>query len=103
MARLKRNTPVEIHCENGPEFIGSEFVSGAKTKNIRINYIRAGNPLQNAYIELHNRTIKFSLAKASTCSIHWNKCGIMQQSGFGFTITNDCIKRTMVRRLIMPA
>jgi len=60
MARLKRNTPVAIHCENGPEVIASEFVSWAKAKNICINYIQAGNPLQNAYVELHNRTIKFS-------------------------------------------
>jgi putative transposase len=76
MARLKRNTPVEIHCENGPEFIGSEFVSGAKTKNIRINYIQAGNPLQNAYIELHNRTIKFSLAKQALVRFTGTSAGL---------------------------
>jgi len=55
-----RDTPVTIRCDNGPEFISNEFVEWAKSKNIRIDYIQPGNPQQNAYIERHNRTIRFS-------------------------------------------
>ena len=55
-----RDKPVAIRCDNGPEFISSEFVNWAKSKNIRIDYIQPGNPQQNAYIERHNRTMRFS-------------------------------------------
>ncbi|GHA21228.1 hypothetical protein GCM10008090_34010 [Arenicella chitinivorans] len=55
-----REKPVAIRCDNGPEFISNEFVEWAKSKNIRIDYIQPGNPQQNAYIERHNRTIRFS-------------------------------------------
>lgn len=55
-----RETPVAIRCDNGPEFISHEFVAWAKSKNIRIEYIQPGNPQQNAYIERHNRTIRYS-------------------------------------------
>ena len=36
-----------------------------------------------------------SVGSANTYLIHWNKYKTMQQSGFGFTITNDHIKLTV--------
>lgn len=55
-----RAKPTVIRCDNGPEFISHEFTKWAESKKIRIEYIQPGNPQQNAYIERHNRTIRYS-------------------------------------------
>lgn len=55
-----RSKPIAIRCDNGPEFISNEFTHWAKQHGIRIDYIQPGNPQQNAYIERHNRTIRYS-------------------------------------------
>jgi len=55
-----RKKPTVIRCDNGPEFISHEFTQWAKRKEIRIEYIQPGKPQQNAYIERHNRTIRYS-------------------------------------------
>ena len=55
-----QSKPIAIRCDNGPEFISHEFTNWAKQYGIRIDYIQPGNPQQNAYIERHNRTIRYS-------------------------------------------
>ena len=55
-----RAKPLAIRCDNGPEFISHEFTEWAKKLGIRIDYIQPGKPQQNAYIERHNRTIRYS-------------------------------------------
>ena len=55
-----RGTPSVIRCDNGPEFISHEFTRWAKQQCIRIEYVQPGNPQQNAYIERHNKTIRYS-------------------------------------------
>jgi putative transposase len=55
-----RDKPDVIRCDNGPEFISHVFVNWARKKRIRIEYIQPGKPQQNAYIERHNRTIRYS-------------------------------------------
>ena len=55
-----RGKPRIIRCDNGPEFISHEFTEWALKNGIRIEYIQPGNPQQNAYIERHNRTIRYS-------------------------------------------
>jgi len=55
-----RGKPVAIRCDNGPEFTSHEFTNWAQSKGIRVDYIQPGNPQQNAYIERHNRTIRYS-------------------------------------------
>lgn len=55
-----RSKPKVIRCDNGPEFISHQFISWAKNKGITVEYIQPGKPQQNAYIERHNRTIRFS-------------------------------------------
>lgn len=55
-----RDKPKVIRCDNGPEFISKEFVQWANKHEIVIEYIQPGKPQQNAYIERHNRTIRFS-------------------------------------------
>ncbi len=55
-----RSKPKVIRCDNGPEFISHQFICWAKNKGITVEYIQPGKPQQNAYIERHNRTIRFS-------------------------------------------
>jgi putative transposase len=55
-----RPKPTAIRCDNGPEFISTEFVKWARLHSIRIEYIQPGKPQQNAYIERHNRTMRYS-------------------------------------------
>jgi putative transposase len=55
-----REKPLVLRCDNGPEFISHEFTQWAKKHEIRIDYIQPGKPQQNAYIERHNRTIRYS-------------------------------------------
>ena len=55
-----RTKPAVIRCDNGPEFTSYQFINWAKEQSIRIEYIQPGKPQQNAYIERHNRTIRFS-------------------------------------------
>jgi len=50
--------PDVLRCDNGPEFLGSEFVSWAESKGIMIMYIQPGKPNQNAYVERFNRTYR---------------------------------------------
>ncbi len=55
-----RGKPSHIRCDNGPEFISHEFTNWARKHDIRIEYIQPGKPQQNAYIERHNRTVRYS-------------------------------------------
>ena len=55
-----RGKPSVLRCDNGPEFISHEFTRWAEKQGIRIEYIQPGKPQQNAYIERHNRTIRYS-------------------------------------------
>ncbi len=55
-----RTKPLAIRCDNGPEFISHEFTEWAKKHEIWIDYIQPGKPQQNAYIERHNKTIRYS-------------------------------------------
>lgn len=55
-----RGKPQAIRCDNGPEFISNKFIKWAADNEIRIDYIQPGNPQQNAYIERHNRTVRYS-------------------------------------------
>ncbi|WP_095507288.1 IS3 family transposase, partial [Paraferrimonas sedimenticola] len=55
-----REKPGVIRCDNGSEFISHAFTRWAKELGIRIEYIQPGKPQQNAYIERHNRTVRYS-------------------------------------------
>jgi putative transposase len=50
--------PMKIRVDNGPEFTCSVFVNWCAQRDILIQYIQPGRPIQNAYIERFNRTFR---------------------------------------------
>lgn len=50
--------PQVLRTDNGPEFLGGEFIEWAKEVGMAIQYIQPGKPNQNAYIERFNRTYR---------------------------------------------
>ena len=54
-----RGKPQAIRSDNGPEFINAKFTGWAEKQGIRLEYIKPGNPQQNAYVERYNRTIRY--------------------------------------------
>ena len=46
--------PPKMRCDNGPEMSSREFMDWADLKEIEIEYIEPGKPVQNAYIESFN-------------------------------------------------
>lgn len=54
----EREYPKAFRCDNGPEFISDVFVRWCEKRNIRIIYIQPGKPVQNAYIERFNGSLR---------------------------------------------
>ncbi len=46
--------PKKLRCDNGPEMSSREFMNWAFTRNIAIEYIQPGKPIQNAFVESFN-------------------------------------------------
>ncbi|ARV18668.1 hypothetical protein AEP_01724 [Curvibacter sp. AEP1-3] len=57
-----RGKPQVIRCDKGPENISARIQCWAKQWGIRFEYIQAGKPQQNAYIERFNRTVRYELS-----------------------------------------
>lgn len=51
----EQGKPTCIRVDNGPEFISKEFREWCRDKNISIQYIQPGKPMQNGYIEPSGR------------------------------------------------
>lgn len=54
----ERGLPEVLRTDNGPEFLGVEFVDWCGAHDIKIDYIEPGKPNQNAYIERFNRSYR---------------------------------------------
>ncbi|MCC7599486.1 transposase family protein [Janthinobacterium sp. FW305-129] len=54
-----RGKPQAIHCDNGPEYISAVTLAWATKRGMRIDFIRPGQPQQNAYVEPYNRTVRY--------------------------------------------
>ncbi len=78
----ERGCPAAIRCDNGPEFISHLLEQWCKheSRNINIQFIQPGRPMQNAYIERKNGSIRrellnaylfTSLAEVRTLSEEW--------------------------------
>jgi putative transposase len=50
--------PSKIRVDNGPEFCSKEFTEWCESKEITVQYIQPGKPMQNGYIERFNRTYR---------------------------------------------
>jgi putative transposase len=51
--------PQVIRCDNGPEYICAAIQTWAAEWGIKLEYIRPGNPQQNAYVERFNKTVSY--------------------------------------------
>ncbi len=53
-----RGKPAALRCDNGPEYLSQTLVNWANAHRITLLYIQPGKPIQNACIELFNRTAR---------------------------------------------
>lgn len=62
----ERGCPASIRCDNGPEFISHVLEEWCKHESRKINlqFIQPGKPMQNAYIERKNGSIRRELLNA---------------------------------------
>jgi putative transposase len=53
-----RGLPEIITVDNGPEFIGKALDEWAYRKGVKLNFIRPGKPIENAYAESFNGRLR---------------------------------------------
>jgi len=77
-----RGCPANIRCDNGPEFISHKLQEWCshESRKITLQFIQPGKPMQNAYIERKNGSIRrellnaymfYSLAEVRAMSEQW--------------------------------
>jgi len=54
-----RGQPLQIWCDNGPEYISQLLKEWAERRGIGLRFIQPGKPQQNAYVECYNRTVRY--------------------------------------------
>lgn len=76
----ERGEPANIRTDNGPEFISYKLQQWCEHNHITLQYIQPGKPMQNAYIERKNGSIRrellnaylfYSLPEVRTMSEEW--------------------------------
>lgn len=55
---MTRGLPESITVDNGPEFAGMTLNRWAYTKSVKLDFIRPGKPVENAYIESFNGRLR---------------------------------------------
>lgn len=60
----QRGVPRTIRTDNGPEFTSHEFEEWCTDKQINIQFIQPGKPMQNGYIERFNRLYREAVLDA---------------------------------------
>lgn len=62
----ERGCPSNIRCDNGPEFISHKLEEWCshQSRRITLQFIQPGRPMQNAYIERKNGSIRRELLNA---------------------------------------
>ena len=59
-----RGLPEMIRADNGPEFISYRLDAWCRENRVQLIFIQPGKPMQNAYIERCNRSIREDLLNA---------------------------------------
>jgi putative transposase len=59
-----RTKPQTIRVDNGPEFISDKLQMWCDEQHIRLQYIQPGKPVQNAFIERNNGSLRRELLDA---------------------------------------
>ena len=54
-----RGKPLNIRCDNGPEYISHLLAEWAIKHKITLLFTQPGKPQQNAYVERYNRTVRY--------------------------------------------
>jgi putative transposase len=78
----QRGCPANIRCDNGPEFISHKLEQWCndESRKISLQFIQPGRPMQNAYIERKNGSLRrellnaylfYSLAEVRAMSEQW--------------------------------
>ncbi len=78
----QRGKPANIRCDNGPEFISHKLEDwcNEQSRQISLQFIQPGRPMQNAYIERKNGSLRrellnaymfYSLAEVRAMSEQW--------------------------------
>ena len=60
----ERGCPANIRCDNGPEFISHKLEEWCSPRRINLQFIQPGRPMQNAYIERKNGSVRRELLNA---------------------------------------
>jgi putative transposase len=60
----KRGKPMHLRTDNGPEFISYKLREWCASNKINIQYIQPGRPMQNAYVERKNGSLRRELLNA---------------------------------------
>lgn len=62
----ERGCPANIRCDNGPEFISHKLEEWCnhESRKISLQFIQPGRPMQNAYIERNNGSLRRELLDA---------------------------------------
>lgn len=60
----QRRKPANIRVDNGPEFISHKLEEWAREKQVTLQFIQPGKPMQNAYVERKNGSIRRELLNA---------------------------------------
>jgi len=56
--RSRRGLPDRIRVDNGPEFVSKALDNWSYTNNIKLEFSRPGKPVDNAYIESFNGSLR---------------------------------------------
>ncbi len=54
MQRARATQPNSHILDNGPEFTGRTFLAWAQRRGVRLQFIRPGKPVENAFVESFN-------------------------------------------------